>query len=1669
MVTGNTIAGNTREGITINEFGDAPAVFTPITIQGNRIGTDNGGSLARPNSMGIRVFGAAVSTLVDIGGPANAANIIRFNTGAGIAVQGTRVMISENRISDNGGLGIDLGPVGVTANDPGDGDEGEGASAGNHLQNFPTLTFATNSAGPTTRVGFNTLDFAVGEYALRFYSQPSCDASRHGEGAEFRGLLFGISRGVTTTIDLNALVPVGHAITATATDPAGNTSEFSACITIDPFVELTPNPFGIVTNTSAPMTVTLSHPAGVGGQTVTLVSNDPVAAVQESIVIAAGESTGTATITSGSAAGSAIITATAAGFQDGTANVNVSLRGMTLGAPSSLVGVGRSLTGTITLGQPAPTGGLAVNLVSGNTNFVTVSPAIVTIAQGGTTGTFTINGIAAGSSTITAGADGASNATLTMTATTSSLISMGIPPVVAPGQSASVAVSLGIVAPEGGVTISFVSSDPNVMTITPSVFVPAGQRTPAANPQITGVVPGTALLTASAAGFAPDTRSGNVTLTLSFTPVGGVTVIAGRTSNITLNLSSPAPAGGLTLNTSIDNTAMATVPPTITVAAGSTSVAVTVSGVAVGNTTVRASGTGVAQASAPVRVDPTPPISIGNTTIGKDLQTNLSGSLGLAAPTGGVVVTIRSLDPSKVLLATSATAAGSASITRTVNAGSAFISTFWVQALVGSGTAEIETTADGYVTDTSTVTFQPSGFVLNANSFTTNTRAANTPFRVDAVLLHPTTLRWVQTQELRPGLTANVSVTNSNPAVGVIVGSPAIFSGGDSFKNISFDPDTVGSTTISVSTPPGFTTPTDFQSITATVVDPAISLGNASIGKDLQVFMTGSLGAPAPAGNLQVTIRSLDISKLLLSTSPTAAGSASITLTVLAGQSFISGFYLQALAGTGTVDFEATAPGYAPDTSTVTLNPSGFVLNANNFSTNTFAANTQIRVDAVLLNPLNLRWVSTQELRGGLNASVTVTSSNTAVGTIIGSPAAFTGGDSFKNMSFDPAEAGTTTISVSTPDGFSIPSDFQSVTATVTAPNITIGNATVGRDLQQLLSISLGATPPNPLTVTVTSNDPTRATVTRDGTVAGGTSVTFTNVTTAFVGQLFVQGRELGTTTLTVEATGYNDGTSNVTVDPSGFVLNSNNFSTNTFAPDVTIRVDAARLHPTTFRWVSTQDLRGGLTVNVDVTSSDTNVGTISGSPATINGGDAFTNAIKFDARTAGQTTISIATPAGFTTPGDFRSVIATVTAPDITIGNATVGRDLQQLIGISLGATPPNPVTVTVRSNSPTLATVTRDGTVAGATSVTFTNVTSTFVGQIYVQGRAHGTTTLTVEAAGYNDGTSNVTVDPSGFVLNSNDITTNTFAANTTIRVDAARLNPTTLAWVSTQELRGGLTVNVPVTSSNTAVGTIDSPATIAGGDAFKNVAFDPVALGTTTISVGTPAGFTTPSTFQSLTATVNAPAITMGNATVGRDLQTSLFITLESAPPSPVTVTVTVANDDPAKATVTRDGTVAGGTSVTFTNVSGTSVGSIFVQGRALGTTTLTAQAIGYSPDTSTVTVDPSGFILNMSDITTTAGAANTSLRVDATRLNPSTLNWVQTQDVRGGLNLNVTVTSSNPAVGTIVGSPVAFAPGDSFKTTALFDPAAVGSTTIAVTTPAGFTTPSNMTTVRATVNP
>ena len=135
--------------------------------------------------------------------------------------------LAGNSIFSNDGLGIDLGADGVTPNDPGDTDTGV-----NGLQNFPVLTMAVSGGGMTNVEG--TLDSTSNtEFRLEFFSNTACDVSNHGEGANPIG-----STDVTTDNSGNTTFvatfsqTVPSFITATASDPDGNTSEFSQCIEV---------------------------------------------------------------------------------------------------------------------------------------------------------------------------------------------------------------------------------------------------------------------------------------------------------------------------------------------------------------------------------------------------------------------------------------------------------------------------------------------------------------------------------------------------------------------------------------------------------------------------------------------------------------------------------------------------------------------------------------------------------------------------------------------------------------------------------------------------------------------------------------------------------------------------------------------------------------------------------------------------------------------------------------------------------------------------------------------------------------------------------------------------------------------------------------------------------------------------------------------------------------------------------------------------------------------------------------------------------------------------------------------------------------------------------------------------------------------------------------------
>ena len=239
----NVISGNAQEGVRIQ----GGAGTTGNLIQGNFIGTSVNGTDPLANSQDGVGFRTSASGNTVGGTATGEGNLISGNTDDGIQVGSpadptpTMNALLRNSIFGNGALGIDLDPGnGVTPNDAGDADTGP-----NNLQNFPELTSAASNA-TTTTIGGTLNSEANKQYRLEFFSNSACDPSGNGEGQTFLGTsstTTDVTGNATFTASLPVAVAVGQVVTATATDPANNTSEFSACRTValDPTPPVSPD------------------------------------------------------------------------------------------------------------------------------------------------------------------------------------------------------------------------------------------------------------------------------------------------------------------------------------------------------------------------------------------------------------------------------------------------------------------------------------------------------------------------------------------------------------------------------------------------------------------------------------------------------------------------------------------------------------------------------------------------------------------------------------------------------------------------------------------------------------------------------------------------------------------------------------------------------------------------------------------------------------------------------------------------------------------------------------------------------------------------------------------------------------------------------------------------------------------------------------------------------------------------------------------------------------------------------------------------------------------------------------------------------------------------------------------------------------------------------------
>ncbi|MGB7346993.1 MAG: DUF4347 domain-containing protein [Pirellulaceae bacterium] len=214
---GNVIGGNFKNGIKIAGSG-AMGTF----VQGNFIGTDSTETYDLGNATnGIRI-GNKDDDMNVIGDPssgkiggdlAGQANVIANQTEVGVKVTaGAGFTIQQNSIYDNGGDGIEL-------------------NSANADRVAPMIGQVLTDGASSITITGTYLDASVGVDTLKieYFSNPGdVQQGKTFLGSETFTTIADGSGTISHTISAN--VAVGEFITATVTDSAGNTSEFSVAV-----------------------------------------------------------------------------------------------------------------------------------------------------------------------------------------------------------------------------------------------------------------------------------------------------------------------------------------------------------------------------------------------------------------------------------------------------------------------------------------------------------------------------------------------------------------------------------------------------------------------------------------------------------------------------------------------------------------------------------------------------------------------------------------------------------------------------------------------------------------------------------------------------------------------------------------------------------------------------------------------------------------------------------------------------------------------------------------------------------------------------------------------------------------------------------------------------------------------------------------------------------------------------------------------------------------------------------------------------------------------------------------------------------------------------------------------------------------------------------------------
>jgi hypothetical protein len=1411
-------------------------------------------------------------------------------------------------------------------------------------------------------------------------------------------------------------------------------------------------------------------------------------------------------------------------------------------SPLSIIGTATQNL-TVTLSAPAPAGGLVVNLNSSNTAAATV-PASVNVGAGLTTATVPVTGVAVGNTTVTAIGNGFGQASANvnvLSATGDIFLPQNL--IVPPGDFRFFPVSLAAPSP-GGTYIDLAVSNAAVATLSQTtIFINAGQTTPAVQPRLNGLTAGTVTVTATSFGLQNASTSARVGYGLTFTPQN-VSMTGTGTQNVTLTLSS-APQSLVTVNLVSGNTGVATVVGTASFSPGSTTANVVITSVAPGNTTITASAPGIPDATATVTVAPPGVITVGPLSLGLGQTAELPISLSTPAPFGGLTLNLVSSQPGRVTVPATVTFAAGQTIP----------------------TAPVMAT--GVNTGNSTITATPPNSAYTAGNGVVGVNATVAWLAADAYVTQGTQKLVQLKLTAAAPWPANggvvVNLTSANPAVAQAQASINFFPDGSDSSTVSINLTgvAIGTTTL---TAEGMNIPAAV--ITVHVVAPlavtSTTLANGSVGLAYSQQLAATGGKPSyswahtgglipdgltlsPAGvlsgtpttavaNAQFTVQVTDT----MNPAQTANGTITLTITAQTPASIaIQGGNNQTVAVNSpftplsVVVKDAQDAGISGITVTFALPPSGAsgafangiataVTNGSGVATSAvLTSNSTIGNFDVVASVPGLGSTVTFHLSNiagppaniavqagsgqnaqtlaqfgvNLQAKVTDSGNNPVSGATVtfappvsGASGTFTGGNTavtgangiaIANAFTANGTAGTYVVNASAPGtgtvGFTLTNTSGPVT-TVAAVGGTPQNGSILSAYALPLSALVSDQGGNPVPgVTVNFEAPATA---ASGHFNGSATVSaVTGSNGIAVSPTFTANGNTGTVVVLAKVTGVLTPASfnltNVAGAPSSVTVSSGNsqsvYVNSTFGAPLAVLVKDTGNSPVagaTVTFTVPVSGPGGTFTTVNTAVTDAN-------------GIATSTLLKANA-IAGTYAVT-ATTAGLP-PATFNltNLALPGTGPAITTNNVQLGKDLQQELTINL----PVPLTAGQRITlTPTdyskIRIVTSQGitpTLGLAQPLEVTGFEGlTTLNGLHVQAlQSTGAAQILITGDGFTAAVVDVVLFPSGFILSgpngvagSHTVSQGSSAALTVLSARLDRSNNI----AGLQPVRGGVEAVVNITSSTPSVGSANPPSvTLIGRQSSANTTFFANgSTGATTLTAVAPAGFTTPAGGPNVLAiTVVPSSMSASNVTIGRNLQVSTRLALNSpvpgdpfdpfAPKLPMTIT----SSDPAKVLLSTTANGAGSASITLDVPAGrVFTQDFYIQGLdSGGVVSYSATAAGYGTASATVTLTPSAMYLftpfgRGANFFTTSGALNSDLIVTVARLTPG-LDFAEVQQLRGGFSTNVTVTSSNPAIGTITTSPVTIAGPNSTGNTQ-FDPLSVGTTVLEITQPAGFTSP------------